>query len=244
MRKEPPVTETANTTSPFTRSLEGLNQLVQILAIIGAGAWGGYTFIYQDQIKPLSGEPRLQVETQLAKLGVKGDVVAVQLAIKLHNAGAMRVRVMAMAYNIIGYRIAQKQQPSLLNLAIAKQNLAKSGSSYEEKYFEHQAKTLLAQYVSLFQGAGKTSGGTIFIPPDGTLQVDRIIYLDKKDFDGVQVWSRYLFTKNEEKDFPVAVNARGKLGSVTIEPETQDCTGFESPNCLIGTESEDDLSLW
>jgi len=235
---------TVRRVSSSQSSLEWINHLVQILAIIGAGAWGGYTFIYQDQIKPLAGAPQLQVETNLSKLGTKGDTIAVQLSIKLQNTGAMTVRVMALAYNLVGYRIAEKKSSSVVNAATTLKNLTSSGYSYEEKYYEHQDKTILAQNVFLLNGAAEYTNGTIFILPDSSFSLNRIIYVDRKKFDGVELESRYLYTKNEENDFPVLVKEQDKTGLVTVNPKANHCTSFESPNCLIGTSAEDDLSLW
>ena len=52
-------------------STEALNNMVQTLAIIMAGAWGVYTFVYQAKIAPGLEPPTISVSSTLEKAGQK-----------------------------------------------------------------------------------------------------------------------------------------------------------------------------
>ena len=57
-------------------SLEALNSGVQTLAIVLAGAWGVYTFVYEAKIAPGLAPPSVSVTSALERVGQRDGVVA------------------------------------------------------------------------------------------------------------------------------------------------------------------------
>ena len=83
---------------------ERINTVVQTLAILGAGAWGVYTFIYEARIKPSLEPPSVSVTTNLVKVGDRDNQVAIRSTVTRKNVGQTGVRVLGLVYNVIGIR--------------------------------------------------------------------------------------------------------------------------------------------
>ena len=64
-----------------------MRDVVEILAIVAAGAWAFYTFVYENQIKPTLEKPEAQVESVLTKLGERNGLVAVRSRVTIANVG-------------------------------------------------------------------------------------------------------------------------------------------------------------
>ena len=103
-------TEPEPTDSKF--SMETLNSAVQTLAIVLAGAWGVYTFIYEARIKPGLAPPSVSVTSTLEKVGQRGDLVAIRSTVTRTNVGRTEVRVLGLTYNIVGVRMRFAEAPA------------------------------------------------------------------------------------------------------------------------------------
>ena len=98
--------------SPRSFNAERLNNFVQTLAIIGAGAWGVYTFIYEARIKPSLEPPAVSVMTRLEKAGERDNRIAIRSTVTRKNVGQTGVRVLGLVYNVIGVRAQFNDSPA------------------------------------------------------------------------------------------------------------------------------------
>src|SRR3954447_23597800 len=85
-------------------SLETLNSAVQTLAIVLAGVWGVYTFIYEAKIAPGLAPPSMSVTSTLERVGQRGNLVAIRSTVTRTNVGQAEVRVLGLTYNVVGVR--------------------------------------------------------------------------------------------------------------------------------------------
>ena len=85
--------------------LERANALVQTLAILAAGAWAVYTFIYEARIKPALEPPAVSVTTSLVRAGERDRHVAIRSTVTRKNVGQTGVRVLGLVYNVTGVRV-------------------------------------------------------------------------------------------------------------------------------------------
>src|SRR3712207_7885051 len=82
--------------------METLNSAVQTLAIVLAGAWGVYTFVYEAKIAPGLAPPSVSVTSTLERVGQRGDLVAIRSTVTRTNVGQTEVRVLGLTYNVVG----------------------------------------------------------------------------------------------------------------------------------------------
>ena len=86
-------------------NMDTVNAAVQTLAILGAGAWAIYTFVYEAKIVPGLAPPTVSVTSVLEKAGERGDLVAIRSTVNRNNVGQTGVRVLGLTYNVVGVRM-------------------------------------------------------------------------------------------------------------------------------------------
>jgi len=81
-----------------------INNITQTVALILAGAWGVYTFIYQERIAPALAPPTLSVTSVLEKAGRHGNLTAIRCSVTRTNVGQSSVRILGLTYNVSGIK--------------------------------------------------------------------------------------------------------------------------------------------
>src|ERR687893_3338016 len=92
--------------------METLNSAVQTLAIVLAGAWGVYTFVYEAKIAPGLAPPSVSVTSALERVGEKEDLVAIRSTVTRTNVGQAEVRILGLTYNVVGVRVRFAEDPA------------------------------------------------------------------------------------------------------------------------------------
>lgn len=92
------------------RRVATVRQIVEIVAIIAAGIWAFYTFIYEEQIKPAH-EPLDSVETiSLVHEGRIRGLDIIQVKILIQNTGKTEFDMVASNVEVYGYRYGRVQR--------------------------------------------------------------------------------------------------------------------------------------
>jgi len=92
---------------------EPISHFIQVLAIIAAGIWAFYTFVYTEKIKPSNEPPTLATTATLEKVGRKEiesdgkkiSLLAVKATVTANNTSKAEVTVMAAYFNVRGLKI-------------------------------------------------------------------------------------------------------------------------------------------
>ncbi len=147
----------------FLQKAESISHIVQALAILAAGFWAFYTFIYEDRIKPASEPPITSITTSLTPVGKKGSLIAIQAKTQLHNIGKVRIRLLADTFNVIGV-IVQPEKSEEKHSGYIKSNL----------YSQEVKSQVLMKSGELLKGATVEPNGTYFLDPDESVNKDFI----------------------------------------------------------------------
>lgn len=223
--------------------LEGASTLVQTLAILGAGAWGVYTFVYEARIKPGLAPPSVSVKTDLARVGERGDRVAIRSTVTRTNVGQAGVRVLGLTYTVVGIRtrFSEPGRDDAAREAAFRAALcgAANVDSTRDYVRESGGEPILRQGV-LFSGATDLPSEPSDLNPGESVSRDVIVYADRKTFDAVRFEVRLAYAK--EDDRPVRLRfeagADGVLSTVPVEP-------CPAPKCpLRTTDFATEFSLW
>jgi hypothetical protein len=81
-----------------------LRHIVEAVAILAAGIWAFYTFVYQEKIKPANEPAALNLTLEVSSLGHDSDRDYVNLTYTMRNTGKTEIDIAADAYNIWGER--------------------------------------------------------------------------------------------------------------------------------------------
>ncbi|MDB5648430.1 hypothetical protein [Methylobacterium sp.] len=234
--------KTENEDAPARRgaSLERTNALVQTLAIIAAGAWAVYTFIYEARIKPALKPPAVSVTTNLVRAGERGQHVAIRSTVTRRNVGQTGVRVLGIVYNVTGVRVrfaeAGGGQPANLRPVPDRTTTARAYA------FDGPGEAILRE-SRLFAGATDAGGEPSDLNPGEAVSRDLIVYADCDHYDFVRFEVSLAYTKADDP----AVRLRFETaadGTLALRPRA-DCKA-EPETCerLKTTDFATEFSLW
>jgi hypothetical protein len=78
--------------------------VIEAVAILAAGAWAFYTFVYQEKIKPASEPAALTLTVAVSSLGHDRARDNLSLTVDMLNAGKTEIDIAADGYNVWGQR--------------------------------------------------------------------------------------------------------------------------------------------
>lgn len=223
-------------------STEALNHLVQTVAIIGAGLWAIYTFVYQARIVPSLAPPTLSVTSTLERAGIKGKQVAVHSTVTRSNVGQTGVRLLGLTYNAIGIKVqfsaGTGPHPGLLA-----QDLTRSSTISASRYYDDRQREVIFRYGTLFEGATALPSSPSGLNPGETVAREMIVYADRDRFDAIRFQVRLWYSKESDPPIPLVfvINEHGHLSAEPAEPcraEPDRCAGLKT------TDFATELSLW
>src|SRR3712207_5827306 len=143
-------------TPPRSR-METLNGAVQTLAIVLAGAWAVYTFVYEAKIAPGLAPPSVSVTSTLERVGQRGDLVAIRSTVSRTNVGQTEVRVLGLTYNVVGVRMRFAEPPAPRAMP---GDLSRSSTITGARYYdETDSGEVLLRHGVLFEGATELPSG-------------------------------------------------------------------------------------
>ena len=155
---------------------------VEIIAIIAAGIWAFYIFIYESRIVPGQSQPALTFSATLEKTSEHNGLIAVHFESHIRNLGAMRVHFLGIDTSVVGQRVepaATPQSRTLTNVEVLKQTF----------YRESQPATPVYDFGFITDLGNPTSGKDLFVDPGGDLELqDATIYVPSGKFDELKVW--------------------------------------------------------
>lgn len=171
-------------------SISTIRDIVEIVAIVLAGIWAFYVFVYENRIKPSFAAPDVNVTASMERLSTQNDLTAVRLSVTLHNVGTVKARLLALAVNVYGQRvIAEKRRPYGSNLGIDYDN---------GNFFRLDAPEAVYTWAYLtHQGDASSQHGTE-LDPGSSIENDRIFYVPRGRFDLLTLGIDAPYTKYEE----------------------------------------------
>lgn len=228
--------------APSRFSMETVSGTAQTLAIIGAGAWGVYTFVYEAKIAPGLAPPSVSVRSALEKVGEKGGVVAIRSTVTRTNVGQAEVRVLGLVYNVIGVRTRFVQAPAAAR-AFA-EDLSGSSSVADAKYYDRPERgEVILRTGVLFEGATPLPSSPSSLNPGEAVSRDLIFYADPGRFDSIRFEVALSYAKLSEPPVPLVfeVGGDGRLSAVPgpgCRAEPSRC------GALVTTDFGTEFSLW
>jgi hypothetical protein len=162
-----------------------VNNITQTVALILAGAWGVYTFVYQEPIAPALAPPTLSVSSLLEKAGRHDDQIAIRCAVNRANVGKSSVRVLGLTYNLTGIK-EHFLKGTAANPGFSMPSSNASQVIRNRYQLEPALEEIILQNGILFAGA-HTDGSPSDLNPEKAVTRDMILYADRSRFDRVRM---------------------------------------------------------
>lgn len=229
-------------TSTSRFGAERVNSFVQTVAIVAAGAWAVYTFIYEARIKPGLEPPAVSVTTELVKAGERDDHVAIRSTVTRKNVGQTAVRVLGLTYNVVGVRARFESDSASATKPTG--TIDEAGQIAEAPgYTLSEPGTVILRQGVLFAGATDEDAKPSDLAPGETLSRDLIVYADRSKNDFVRFEVSLVYAK--EDDPPVKLRfEEAEHGRLTLGPRADCRTDPEPCRRLKTTDFAAEFSLW
>lgn len=218
-----------------------LNNITQTVALLAAGAWAVYTFIYQEMIAPAQAPPSLSVSSVLEKAGHQGDMTALRCSVTRANVGQSSVRVLGLTYNLVGIK-----ERFLTHDAFdpAFETAAKeSRQIYKTRYQgSPERQEIILRSGLLFAGA-HPQGDPSELNPAEKVTRDMVFYADRARFDRVRLHVSLAFGRLDDPATPLVLETTPD-GMLEAHPAPV-CRAAKTPCAeVFTTDFNTELSLW
>jgi hypothetical protein len=222
-------------------SLEALNSAVQTLAIVLAGAWGVYTFVYEAKIAPGLAPPSVSVTSALERVGQRDGMVAIRSTVTRTNVGQAEVRVLGLTYNVVGVKVRFGEAPAAG--AMPEELPGSSTVAQARHYDEPEGGEVILRHGVLFEGATALPSEPSGLNPGEAVSRDLIFYADPTRFDSIRFQVELSYAKMSEPPVPLVFEV-GRDGRLAAVPGP-DCRA-EPSRCraLVTTDFGTEFSLW
>jgi hypothetical protein len=188
---------------------EQVRTAVEIIAIVAAGLWALYTFVYEQRIKPLSEPPEFSVPTYVTQGPTVNGVVFLTVHKRLENTGNVPIDIAAEALSVYGER-----------LAVSGRRLQQTKTPYSVEVsadIPRRSAALLFAKVNLRKGAvGGNPYSSFYLSPHSSAEEDFVIAVPAHTYPAVLVRRVDFIAKAPIKPaIPVRI-VRARLGGYTL----------------------------
>ena len=160
---------------------ENWRTIVEIVAILAAGLWALYTFVYEQRIKPLSEQASFAVPTEISQGPTIHGVAFLTIHKRLVNNGDVPIDLAAESLTVYGEKVATAMQGPI----------SESNSPYHRalRYdVPRHVEKILYTAASLREGAiGGNPNANFVVPPHSSNAEDYLIAVPVKEFPVVRI---------------------------------------------------------
>ena len=203
--------------TPSRFGMEALNSAVQTLAIVLAGAWAVYTFVYEAKIAPGLAPPSVSVTSKLERVGERDGMVAIRSTVTRTNVGQAEVRVLGLTYNVVGVRVRFGEATAAAD-AMPVELPASSTVAQAKYYDEPEGGEVILRHGVLFAGATALPSEPSGLNPGEAVSRDLIFYADPTKFDSIRFLVGLSYVKMSEPPVPLAFEI-GQDGRISAVPD-------------------------
>jgi hypothetical protein len=192
-----------------------VRDIVEVLAVIAAGAWAFYVFVYENRIKPSFEQPEINISAAMQQLNERNGLIGVGLRIQFHNVGSVKANFLGFAANVYGQQVIPAKpvtQPENANL------------TYEYRGF-YRLRSPIPVYTWAYvtKSGNPATGVETILDPGTTIENYRAFYVPKGQFDLLTVAIDAPYLKSDARQ-PARLGIRpgGSAKIVTeMTPELQ-----------------------
>jgi hypothetical protein len=189
-----------------------VRHIIEAAALVAAGAWAFYTFIYQEKIKPANEPATLVVSITAQRVGQDRTRDILDIAVHWHNAGKTELEVAANGYNVWGYRYARTPSRAYKNL----------GNEYT---LTNDDRLVSQELIASFAQIRNTAIGGMHdvhttIAPDSIITVDYIIVIPRGKYDVIEAQVLAAPVRAPVRQRPAIQIARKRDGSIFLTSTT------------------------
>jgi hypothetical protein len=188
---------------------------VETIAIVAAGLWAFYVFIYQEKIKPAADPVSITLTIDVQRLGRDAKREILRLDIGLRNSGKTELDIAADGYNVWGLRYGSK--------AVISDRRGQFSQHYSDAV-PLRSQTLVDSYAELRGAAvGGFPGNHIVLEPGEETPIHYMIVVPRGAYDAVRAQAIYVPIKTSDtRKLPVTIRSDRTKGIMLATPPDSD----------------------
>ena len=189
---------------------EQLRTAVEIVAIVAAGIWALYTFVYEQRIKPLAQAPSFSLPTLVDQQRAPNGAVFLTIHKRLENTGDVSIDIAAESLSVYGEqftsvrRVRRLETPTLMQVS------------------EDVPRTRVALLFSIAKLRSGAVGGnpttSFFLPAHSSAEEDYVVVVPPRTYPMVLITRKdYVEKAPIEPKIPVRI-VRDRYGAYDLQP--------------------------
>lgn len=197
-----------------------LRHVVEVLALVAAGVWAFYVFIYQERIKPANEPASLDDTITIQRIGQDRTRDVLDVAIHLHNSGKTEISIAADGFDVWGDRYAKTATRAVFNSSYV------HDVTNDDGLVEHK---LLKSYIELRKNAaGGPPGKNTTIEPDGVVSIPYTIVIPRGMYDVIDARVTAIPVKTPVRQPVIVQIIHGADGSMVLRSSTPGVSEFDN----------------
>ncbi|MFY9718675.1 MAG: hypothetical protein WAK16_03440 [Candidatus Cybelea sp.] len=172
---------------------------IEIFAILAAGFWAFYVFVYENRIKPSFTDPQVSVGARLRETSHRSGAIGVLLTTEVHNEGSVRVYFAGYGVTVLGTRMSLSTHP-----LPPRPNTSQDTNTFFS----------LSQPVAVYGFAVITTLGNpnskhdMELEPGGSVEQEHTFFIPEGRFDVLTARVEGCLAKSEDRTIPSQLIAR------------------------------------
>jgi hypothetical protein len=177
-----------------------VRDVVEVVAILAAGFWAFYVFIYENRIKPSFTDPQMNVTATLQKTSERNGAVGILMKTDVRNVGAVRFYYVGYSVTVLGAKMTLSTRP----LPPERSSISESTSTY------FRLSTFVPVYgygfITTLGNPTSRQGGEL--EPGGDSNQEYTFYIPSGRFDLLKVHVDACFAKDADSTIPATLQYR------------------------------------
>jgi hypothetical protein len=177
-------------------ALTVVRDLVEIFAILAAGVWAFYIFVYENRWLPAQQQPRLDFTATMQRLSRHDGLRAVRAEVRVRNVGTVKVQFLAFSITIVGSKVTVSREIRTARTQGALNTL--------EAYYAISGATPVYRTSYLTHAANPAYSADLFLEPGEESDREVVTYAPVGKFDRLTLTISALYTK--DSGLPIATS--------------------------------------
>ncbi len=171
-----------------------IRDIVEIVAILAAGIWAFYVFIYENRILPSQAQPEVNFTASLAKVSQHNGLVGVRMDTDIHNIGTVRAHFLGVATAVVGQRI--------LPTVSARPAIVTTDAVSRAPFYTASKNAIVYENAYVTALGDPRTGQDLPLEPGNDVRSETIFYVPERRFDRLSVYVVGRFTRDDDKPIP------------------------------------------
>ena len=178
-----------------------IRDVVEILAILAAGIWAFYTFVYENRIKPASLSPDVTISGSMQRLGVTHGLEAIRLVTTSHNVGTMPIKFLAFGVVVTASTIVETKKPNYLEHSEVTDSFA--------RHYRLTNSTIVYRNMRLTHDADSRAGAGLSQQPGSSASTEYVFYVPVHKYDRLVADYVARITRYDSRDVETTLKIDG-----------------------------------